>query len=515
MICRLCLEYSNNGFNIFNENEEEKICDIIEKYFWFKPDEKDSHTNFICETCWNVIKNFHILYEEVEKKHKNLNLLKKDLAKFDDNDEFQIKHEYKSLTLNKSVDDLQPFNSDNVHISAPNFHWEEIKCKDEENSTDGFVSIEETDQLNCQNRKKLKKKVTPTARKKTSKKATPEAKQKSSAEKTGNRFHEEDKMITNFIKMACDICSKEERNFSNLKRHFKSVHNENGYVICCNKKFFKRSWLVDHIGKHLNPESFKCSICGKTCNSRRTLKGHIFRMHESDPNDCYQCAECGKAFKHKDVLTRHALIHIPEEQKKFKCEQCGKTYPVQSLLFQHIRIIHDKRYAGTCDICGKTYTNKEDANRHRMTVHEGVKKSKVKCKICSEEFSTKYQYYNHKTEVHGDPNKKVDNTCRICNKISANSEALKRHVEKVHKRIAKFHCTFCDKQFKTELSLKEHTATHTGEPLYICPHCPKTFTHNANMHHHRKHAHPTEFEVAKQWKESKKQPWTQLTSITK
>lgn len=40
--------------------------------------------------------------------------------------------------------------------------------------------------------------------------------------------------------------------------------------------------------------------------------------------------------------------------------------------------------------------------------------------------------------------------------------------------------------------------THTGEVLYSCPHCPRTFNSNANMHSHRKKMH------LKEWQENRK-----------
>lgn len=40
-------------------------------------------------------------------------------------------------------------------------------------------------------------------------------------------------------------------------------------------------------------------------------------------------------------------------------------------------------------------------------------------------------------------------------------------------------------------------ATHTGEMLYSCPHCPRAFKSSANMHSHRKKVHRIEWDEAR------------------
>lgn len=41
-------------------------------------------------------------------------------------------------------------------------------------------------------------------------------------------------------------------------------------------------------------------------------------------------------------------------------------------------------------------------------------------------------------------------------------------------------------------------ATHTGQDLYSCQYCAKSFKFNANLHKHRKRIHPIEAERLKQ-----------------
>lgn len=71
------------------------------------------------------------------------------------------------------------------------------------------------------------------------------------------KFHEFDKKISSYMSLVCDICNVQEENFMQLTNHMKLQHNVEGYVVCCSKKFNKRSRLVEHIDMHLNPEMYK------------------------------------------------------------------------------------------------------------------------------------------------------------------------------------------------------------------------------------------------------------------
>lgn len=64
-----------------------------------------------------------------------------------------------------------------------------------------------------------------------------------------------DELIRKFCKMECDICTQPLDTHSEALDHF---HNKNnGYLICCNKKYFKYSILKQHCVWHLDPEAFK------------------------------------------------------------------------------------------------------------------------------------------------------------------------------------------------------------------------------------------------------------------
>ncbi|XP_058976049.1 zinc finger protein 37 isoform X14 [Musca domestica] len=75
--CILCLEYPTipgpKFLDIFSEDGLRLgISAIINKHFWIKTYRNGDEKQQVCMTCWEVVRDFHILYERVEEAHKHL-----------------------------------------------------------------------------------------------------------------------------------------------------------------------------------------------------------------------------------------------------------------------------------------------------------------------------------------------------------------------------------------------------------------------------------------------------------
>lgn len=95
----------------------------------------------------------------------------------------------------------------------------------------------------------------------------------------------------------------------------------------------------------------------------------------------------------------------------------------------------------------------------------------------------------HELSVHG---KYSTHICSTCKKEFSIYRSLYAHIRNVHLQVKNFPCTLCDKRFRRTLELTEHMAKHTGEVLYTCPYCPRTFGTRSNYIIHHKKLHPNE-----------------------
>ena len=69
---------------------------------------------------------------------------------------------------------------------------------------------------------------------------------------------EDDNKIAEFYKIECDQCNAKCFSFVEIQTHMRNVHGiSKAYLICCNRKYFRRSQLLEHIDWHRNPAAFK------------------------------------------------------------------------------------------------------------------------------------------------------------------------------------------------------------------------------------------------------------------
>ena len=63
------------------------------------------------------------------------------------------------------------------------------------------------------------------------------------------------------------------------------------------------------------------------------------------------------------------IIIMTEKEKRFKCKLCEYGSPYSSNLKRHIKEKHKKIRDHTCNECGKSFPQKDELNKHDLSVH--------------------------------------------------------------------------------------------------------------------------------------------------
>ncbi|XP_065367259.1 transcription factor grauzone-like [Calliphora vicina] len=521
--CLLCLEFNKELLNFIETNstrwQELNITEVLEKHFW--PLNTMQPSTWMCLSCWQKLDDFNKFYLSIEEAHFNLGKIKVEenlvLSKeeissqesenfsycclepeilMDQNElgdkESTLKRNTKKRSLGENIilkkDPLakvtKPRNIKKIKtMTSPETNTAIQNAKDAQikPEPDDFSNSDCSDSMNDDE-------------------DSDDEPSTNSSESVKNRIinkREDDEFITEHFKhMCCDLCDVPFENFSDMPKHFSTVHDRKGYLVCCTRKFYQRNHLVDHLHCHLNPDHFKCAQCGKVLSDRKNFKSHMLRVHR--PNDVvlkHSCDICGKSFIQGYLLRTHKLTHLPKEEKKFPCTECGKFYGNSYLLKIHTEVVHLKKQAKVCYICGKTLGTSTEYKAH-MNKHEGIPAPLINCDVCGLRLISERSLKLHKESQHPVGGKQ-QHPCPVCHKISPTARALKKHVITMHEKGYDHKCSMCEKAFKRAEALRDHMASHTGSTLYTCPWCPKMFNSNGNMHAHRKKVHPKEWEEAK------------------
>lgn len=259
---------------------------------------------------------------------------------------------------------------------------------------------------------------------------------------------------------------------------------------------------------------FACSDCGKTfINS-----GHLYRhvLVHSDKRD-FECPHpgCGKRFRRRDNMRRHADGHLAEESLDFECDEpmCGKRFATSARLRRHRRS-HDPATAGhPCGECGAVFRKKRHRAKHVHHAHGAPLPFGCTHAGCGERFPLRSLRRKHERKAHleqificphpecaelapfsaqGDIDKHLReehlrNQCDVCGRVCHGPAALAAHRE-VHTVPLldryRFACEKCDSCYTRKSNLQAHMrAKHDGR-AFLCTDCPARLATRLGLTNH-------------------------------
>ncbi|XP_061396509.1 transcription factor grauzone-like [Musca vetustissima] len=429
-----------------------------------------------------------------------------DIKENNENDD-DVKTELHSLKINilNDMEDGMPEASDNE--CSDDFE-QETDCsdddEDEEEEEDDSISSEEESTTKVVKKRGRKKSDGRADKKEAHKKRTPMEQSIYEIRKKRKELYKidekhADEMILKYIPMGCNLCVFVGKTFPDIVEHFKEAHPRvRPYVTCCDKQFTKRCHLAQHALMHEDPNCFKCHECNKNFTSKRGLRAHDLNYHATEEERIFACDICPKKFAARNLLELHKPSHIPREQWAFFCPKCPSSRFASSYLLKVHTSMQHKRTKHVCHVCAKEIRDKHSFEKH-VRSHFGEATPRVPCPYpgcdswLKDEDNLRKHLKRHNLEG-------ITYRCEICDKVYKNRVGLTNHKRYSHTMSANFKCEQCDRSFKKAISLREHMTQHTGETLYKCPFCTRTFNSNANMHAHKKRAHPIEWE---EWRRNK------------
>ncbi|XP_001659342.2 transcription factor grauzone [Aedes aegypti] len=490
--CLTCNRKPLNFYRIRGTEEEDSkqdICRVICQHFWFQEDELE--LEIICKICWEKLSEFHEFYSEVEKLRKRQDETTI-LVKEEEDSQETFDHEQTQPTSQTEQLKVEPLTEE--YLEAEEEPEEQI---DEESSEEEEEDEEEDDDNQSEYEIiEVPEPSEPRKKRKYTRRA-PEEKVKKEAkrsypykQKTQEEREAEDAFIRQHTPYVCEDCNEVFEQFHLFQRHCVQMHGKEGFIVCCGIRHRKRTVLYQHVQHVLNPEAFKCEICGRTYKNRFGYNRHKKESHATEEERTFKCHRCPKSFIKEGPLKRHLADHETLDKGTAKCETCGKCFSNIGILKNHVKYRHVKQMEYICDVCSKGFYMRSTFLTHRKTHEVPAEQLRKQCPHCFK-WCKNHDYWRVHIRRH---NNEGAVSCDICGHVSPNLMALKGHKSRMHTGQRVFPCTFCGKEYARAITMKEHVAAaHTGDILYQCPHCERTFNSSANMHSHRKKMHPKEW----------------------
>lgn len=170
----------------------------------------------------------------------------------------------------------------------------------------------------------------------------------------------------------CPYCLKTLKSLSHYRTHLKNHttllkskrHSKFYDCVHCDYHSVNKCTLEAHINKiHLGIRPFTCDRCQKGFYKKDNLVQHLATHNEIKDKTCYIC---GNTFGIEKTLQEHLKLH--SGQKPFKCDICNIGFITSGRRHEHMKRKHREKKE-TCVICGKKFSLKKDLNTHLKKVH--------------------------------------------------------------------------------------------------------------------------------------------------
>ena len=155
----------------------------------------------------------------------------------------------------------------------------------------------------------------------------------------------------------CRMCPKKVSSCRELTLHHQTKH---GIIYCkiCNKAFNNPRTREKHMYEHCE-KKFSCKRCGAKFFFESQLKTHKLTHRKANQRCMYH--KCGKVFKSKSDLNRHAALHT---KPWLVCPDCDNYKTKDKRNFESHRFSHSKIERYFCKNCGAGFVHNTQKLRH-------------------------------------------------------------------------------------------------------------------------------------------------------
>ncbi|XP_061635265.1 zinc finger protein 84-like isoform X2 [Phyllopteryx taeniolatus] len=295
--------------------------------------------------------------------------------------------------------------------------------------------------------------------------------------------------------LNCSLCEKMFYSKRGLKQHM-STHTPNKPFPClvCDKRFSWKHHVKRHMAIHtrekaLTTEADGASKAPPLSDTKRTTKPS--RTTKDSDADNHRCSLCHKNFVSSSSLTSHMVAHRGE--KPFACSICDRRFSLKQNMLRHEKI-HATQKPLPESAARKGFRNM--AQLFSLAKTNRNRKKALKSSSSSQSVTTKAG------GEHADSEPDTDNVT-LNSSDTDHSEDIdesfktkkKPKGDTTHRNDKKYiSCCQCEKKFATEDGLRRHKKIHTGQKSFACAVCDQRFNVKANMLRHEKlHKRPKTF----------------------